>query len=81
MAELTEEEKKRILCSADTCETMHTYLCGMNGDPGWLSMINSKLDKALDKQEKTDAKVNKIIGVFICIAIICGSVTGGLYLV
>jgi len=76
MAEFTEEEKKDLAYTSGLCKDLHILLCGMNGEPGALTTINSKLDTVIENQRNTDKRVHTLWGALIAIAALFGAGVG-----
>jgi hypothetical protein len=83
MSEFSEREKQTLLESAESQRQIHTYLMGLNGQPGFCERVESRFARAEDnlnnyigKYHKLDRKVQWLIGILIGSGVISGSVVG-----
>ena len=79
MADFTTNEKKQLLDAASSQVKLHTYLMGLNGQPGFCKTVEDKLGTvtALEtRQGKLEGKVQKVIGILIGVGAIAGTSFG-----
>ena len=77
--EFTENEKKRLLEAATSQTQMHTYLMGMNGQPGFCKLVEDRLEdmKVLEENcGKLKSKVQWIVGVLVGLSVALGGSLG-----
>ena len=75
----TDDEKKRLLEAATSQTQLHTYLMGMNGQPGFCKLVEDRLEdmKLLeDDCVHLKSRVQWIIGVLVGLSIAFGGSIG-----
>ena len=79
MTDFTGDEKKRLLDAAASQTQLHTYLMGMNGQPGFCKLVEDRLEDVRDLEEshgRLKNKVHWIIGVLVGLSLAFGGSFG-----
>ena len=74
MAEFNEREKKLLLESAESQAKIHTFLMGLNGEPGFCQRIEDRVGSVEEKLDNVNYRHNKLNNrVWWLIGILSGS--------
>lgn len=65
MAEFSDEEKKELLESAQSQKEIHTYLMGLNGNPGFCERVECQIKDYAEKYTTLDRNFWRLVAFLI----------------
>lgn len=72
MTNFSEREKKKLLEGAEKQEKIHTFLMGINGNPGFCERIEKKLNRYCDELDKLKTHFWWLVGILIGLGVLSG---------